>query len=385
MDSGQLTIETVTQLLHQHTFPASVEAALIAMRECSMFARKDLTMLANRFLFCHSLSTSNTNPSQPVWKKTLNNIQELHTLDLLRQFLENQSDITISARVFDTIFFDILSDPDHPLFTLYYNLFLKFLSLAISFESKPALTIIARWFLTISKTIDSLLTKIIEYIIHEHIALAITKSINNLCIISPLFTLCFIKQTCVLLDKENFIVDTKIIQTLIELLTYGLTNSTNLLLATLQQEFITQSNSSLFNFIPSMIRLNVLFPLRSYGSSSLYLHLDHFHAAILSFLFSIVVNHSDQNIILQKNLFPSNYFEQLLITFEDFIEREQPEQKNIDECIQRYLQTVSICKTPSLPLIQLCISDLEKHFSLFTNHKLFQILKHKEEQELRKA
>ncbi|CAM4781600.1 unnamed protein product [Rotaria magnacalcarata] len=242
MDSGQLTIETVTQLLHQHTFPASVEAALIAMRECSMFARKDLTMLANRFLFCHSLSTSNTNPSQPVWKKTLNNIQELHTLDLLRQFLENQSDITISARVFDTIFFDILSDPDHPLFTLYYNLFLKFLSLAISFESKPALTIIARWFLTISKTIDSLLTKIIEYIIHEHIALAITKSINNLCIISPLFTLCFIKQTCVLLDKENFIVDTKIIQTLIELLTYGLTNSTNLLLATLQQEFITQSN-----------------------------------------------------------------------------------------------------------------------------------------------
>ncbi|CAF0786118.1 unnamed protein product [Rotaria sordida] len=385
MDSGQLTIEKVTQLLHQHTFPASVEAALIAIRECSMFARKDLSMLANRFIFCHSLSTSSTNPSQTIWIKTLNNIQELHTLDLIRQFLEKQSDLTISTHVFDMIFFDILSDPDHPLFTLYYNLILKFLSLAISFESKPTLTIIARWFLTISKTMDSLITKIFEYIIHEHIALAITKSINNLCTISPLFTLCFIKQTCILLDKENFIIDKKIIQTLIELLTYGLTNSTNLLLITLQQEFIAQNNSSLFNFVPSMIRLNVLFPLREFGSSSLCLHLDHFHTSILSFLFSIVIHKSDQNNILQKNLFPSNYFEQLPITIQDFIEREKPNQKNIDECIQRYLQILSICKTLSLPLTQLYISDLAKHFSLFTHHKLFHILKDKEEQEMKKT
>ena len=239
MDSGQLTIEKVTQLLHQHAFPASVEAALITIRECSIFTRKDLSMLANRFIFCHSLSTSN--PNQPVWIKTLNNIQELHTLDMVRQFLENQSDLTISARVFDIIFFDIISDQDHPLFTLYYNLLLKFLSLVLSFESKVTLTIITRWFLTLSKTIDSLLTKIIEYIIREHIALAITKSVNNLCMISPLFTLCFINQTCILLDKENLALDTKIIQTLIELLTYGLTNSTNLLLMTLQQEFIAES------------------------------------------------------------------------------------------------------------------------------------------------
>jgi hypothetical protein len=245
MDSGHLTIENVTQLLHQHAFPASVEAALLTIRECSMFTRKDLSMLANRFIFSHSLSTSNTNPSQSIWIKTLNNIQELHTLDILRQFLEKQSDLTIATRVFDSIFCDILSDKDHPLFTLYYNLLLKFLSLVISFESKPTLTIIARWFLTLSKTIDTLITKIIEYIIREHIALAITKSINNLCMISPLFTLCFINQTCILLDRENFLIDTKIIQTLIELLTYGLTNSTNLLLVTLQQEFIAESKETL--------------------------------------------------------------------------------------------------------------------------------------------
>jgi hypothetical protein len=59
--------------------------------------------------------------------------------------------------------------------------------------------------------------------------------------ISPLFTLCFINQTCILLDKNHFIIDTKTIQTLIELLTYGLTNSTNLLLVTLQQEFLAES------------------------------------------------------------------------------------------------------------------------------------------------
>jgi hypothetical protein len=242
MDSGQLSIEKVTQLLNQQTFPASVEAALIAIRECSMFARKDLSMLANRFIFCHSQSNSST-----IWIKTLNNIQELHTLDILRQFLENQTDFSISTRIFDTIFNDILSDQDHPLFTLYYNLILKFLSLVISFESKVTLTIIARWFLTISQTMDSLITKIIEYIIHQHIALAITKSINNLCMISPLFTLCFINQTCILLEKDQLLIDRKTIQTLIELLTYGLTNSTNLLLVTLQQEFLVESKPSFFH------------------------------------------------------------------------------------------------------------------------------------------
>jgi len=240
MDSGQLSMEKLTQLLNQQTFPASVEATLIAIRECSMFTRKDLFMLANRFIFCHSQSTSNTNS----WIKTLNNIQELHTLDILRQFLDNQSDLIISTRIFDIIFIDILSEQDHPLFTLYYNLILKFLSLIISFESKLTLTIIARWFLTISKTMESLITKIIQYIIHEHIALTITKSINNLCMISPLFTLCFINQTCILLDKDDFIIDTKTMQTLIEVLTYGLTNSTNVLLVTLQQEFLAESKES---------------------------------------------------------------------------------------------------------------------------------------------
>lgn len=129
-----------------------------------------------------------------------------------------------------------------------------------------------------------------------------------------------------------------------------------------------------------MIRLDISFPLRSYesSSSSLSLHLDHFHTSILSFLFSIVINNSPQNQILQKNIFPSNYFEQLPELIQNSIE-----QSNSDECIQRYLQIFAICKTPSLPLIQLSISDLGKHFPLFTRHKLFDVLKNKEEQEMK--
>jgi len=137
-----------------------------------------------------------------------------------------------------------------------------------------------------------------------------------------------------------------------------------------------------------MIRLDVLFPLRSYESSSLCLHLDHFHTSILSFLFSIVMNNphqNNQNKILQKHLFLPNYFEQLPVIIQDSIERKKFDETNIDECIQRYLQILSICKTPSLSLTQLSIDDLGKHFPLFTNHKLFHVLKHKEEQEMKKT
>jgi hypothetical protein len=134
-----------------------------------------------------------------------------------------------------------------------------------------------------------------------------------------------------------------------------------------------------------MIRLNVLFPLRSYeSSSSLSLHLDHFHTSILSFLFSIVITNphqNNQNKILQKNLLSSNYFEQLPVIIQDSIERKKSDEKSINECIQRYLQILSICKTSSLPLTQLSMSDLGKHFPLFTRHKLFDVLKSKEEQE----
>lgn len=238
MEGGQLNIETLTQLLTQQTFPASVEATLIAIRECSMFTRKDLFMLANRFIFCHSQINTQ-------WKKTLNNLQELQAFDILRKFFDNQSDLNISIRVFDIIFFDILTDQDHPLFTLYYNIIVKFLSLVISFESKVTLTIMTRCFFALSKTSDALFRKIIEYIIDEHIALAMTKSINNLCMISPLFTLCFIHQTCLLLDQEKLTIDMKTIQTLIELLTYGVANSTNLLLVTLQQELLADSKKNL--------------------------------------------------------------------------------------------------------------------------------------------
>jgi hypothetical protein len=146
-------------------------------------------------------------------------------------------------------------------------------------------------------------------------------------------------------------------------------------------------NPLLFNFVPSMIRLNVLFPLRSFESSSLRLHLDQFHTAILSFLFSIVINNPhrhDQNNILQQNLFPSNYFEQLSVTIQDSIGREGPDKTSIDECVQRYLQIVSICKTQSFPLTQLRIRDVGKSIPLLTRHKLFDLLKHKEQQEPKK-
>ena len=60
MDSGQLTIDKLTQLLNQQPFPASIEATLIAIRECSMFPRKDLSILANRFIFCHTQTINTT-------------------------------------------------------------------------------------------------------------------------------------------------------------------------------------------------------------------------------------------------------------------------------------------------------------------------------------
>ncbi|CAF1044743.1 unnamed protein product [Adineta ricciae] len=376
MDAGHLTIENVTQLLHQHTFPASVEAALLAIRECPMFTRQDLSTLANRFVFCHSLVPSNGNSSQMVWIKTLNNIQELHILDLIRQFLEKQADLSVASRVFDTIFLDVLSDQDHPLFILYYNLFLKFLSLVISFESQTSLTIVARWFLTLSKTTsDKPIMKIIEHTIREHIALASTKSVNNLCAISPLFTLCFINQTCILLNDENFRLDTKVIETLIDLLTFGLTNSTNLLISTLQQEILAESSLSLINFVPSMVRLDVLFPLRSFQSATLHLHFDRFHTSILSFLFSMITNKSPQSQVFQKSLFPSDHFQQLCAVIQD----SSASEKSIHACIQRYLQILAICKTSSFPLSQIALNELSAFFPLLARDKLFDILKEKEE------
>ena len=146
---------------------------------------------------------------------------------------------------------------------------------------------------------------------------------------------------------------------------------------------ISIGNPSLFNFVPAMIRLNVLFPLRSLNHSSLSIHLDHFHTSILSFLFSIVVNNPhqlNQNQILQRHLFSSNYFEQLPMIIQDAISEEQADEISIDECIQRYLQILSICKTPSFPLTHFLINDLGKHFPLFTRQKLFHVLKDKEEE-----
>lgn len=126
-----------------------------------------------------------------------------------------------------------------------------------------------------------------------------------------------------------------------------------------------------------MINLNVIFPLRLYDSSSLKLHLDHFHTSILSFLFSIVINNSQQNQILQKNLLSSNYFEDLSRNIQNLIEENKFDENNINESIQRYLQIYSICQTSSLPLTQISILDLGKQYPLLTRHKLFDILKQK--------
>ena len=131
-----------------------------------------------------------------------------------------------------------------------------------------------------------------------------------------------------------------------------------------------------------MVRLDVLFPFRSLSSSSLSLHLDHFHTSILSFLFSIVID--KQNQILQKHLFIPNYFEQLSIVIQESISHHSPNPDSLQQSIQRYLQLIAVCKTPSLPLTQISINDLAKSVPLFTHHRLFDILKEKEEQEMKK-
>ena len=242
----QPNLEKVTQFLQQEKFPGSIEATLMTIRECDMFSPTDLSMLANNFIFRHTRSPSPTNPSQTIWIKTLNNLQELHTLDLLRQFLEKQSDLKISTRIFDIIFVDILMDQRHPLYSLYYNLIQKFLSLILSFESKQSLTIVARWFLTLAKSQSSLLSQLVEQLIREHIALVISNSLQNLSMVSPLFTLSLITQTSMLLNEEDFEIDPNTIQTLIELFTFSLTHSNQNLILTLQDELNVKSKTLVF-------------------------------------------------------------------------------------------------------------------------------------------
>ena len=88
--------------------------------------------------------------------------------------------------------------------------------------------------------------------------------------------------------------------------------------------------------------------------------------------------------MLTSSLLPSNYFEQLSVTIQDAIGREGPDKASIDECIQRYLQIVAVCKTSALSLTQLRVRELGKSIPLFTRHKLFDVLKHKEQQDTRK-
>ena len=242
----QPNLEKVTQLLQQEKFPGSIEATLMTIREFDMFSPTDLSMLANNFIFRHSRSPASSNPSQMIWIKTLNNLQELHTLDLLRQFLEKQSDLKISTRIFDIIFVDILTDQRHPLYSFYYNLIQKFLSLILSFESKQSLTIVARWFLNLAKNHNALLSQIVEQLLREHIALVISDSLQNLSMVSPLFTLSLITQTSILLNDENFDIDLNTIQTLIELFTFSLTHSNQNLILTLQDELNVKSKTCVF-------------------------------------------------------------------------------------------------------------------------------------------
>lgn len=396
----QPSLEKVTLLLQQEKFPASIEATLMAIRECHMFTRTDLSMLANSLIFRHIQSPSPTNPSQIIWTKTLNNLQELHTLDLLRQFLEKQSDLKISTRIFDIIFVDIFMDQRHPLYSLYYNLIEKFLSLILSFQSKQSLTIIARWFLSLAQNQRSLLSQIVEQLIREHIALVISTSLENLSMVSPIFTLCLITQTSILFNEENFDIDLNTIQTLIELFTFSLTHSNKNLIQTLQDELNEKSKIRLFvfvldviiclffsddsflaNFLPSIIRLDLLFSLRSFESTTLRSHLERFHTSILSFLFSILTNSNSSQQTESLNYLPKTFFEQLPMTIQESIERQGPNKTHIDECIQRYFQLVSICRNGKRPLTQIRVRDLENSIPLFTRHRLFEMLKQRDQLE----
>lgn len=328
MEPSQLNLETLSQLLSQQTFPGSVEATLITIREFSTLPRQDLTVLVNRFLFCHHQT------SQQLWIKTLNNIQELHTLDIIRQFLDNQIDANQSTMIFQVLFVEILSDNDHPWFTLYYNLFLKFFSLVLSFGSERILTIIAQWFLGLS---NKFLRKIFEFILNEHLTLLDRQSIQNLCLISPLFSLVFINQICQLLNDQAYSFDREI---LIDLLSYGLTNSAQSLIRTLET-----NHSNQCNFLPSIIEFDV----------SSRIHYEHVHTSILSFLFSIMMNSNE-------NLLSRDFFHQLARQLED---------KQSNESIEHYLQIYSICR---MSLTNLSIRDLGKEFSFLKTHPLYEIL-----------
>lgn len=139
--------------------------------------------------------------------------------------------------------------------------------------------------------------------------------------------------------------------------------------------------------MPSVIQLNLLIVLRSFASTSLCICFDRFHTSILSFLFSIGLDGSqknDENRCFEKNLFPTDFFEQLAIKIKTLIDDEQPNTKSIEQCIQRYLQIVSVCKSSLFQLSHVNMDDLVKLNSLIRHHKLFEILKHKEQDRLRK-
>lgn len=246
MNVEQLTIDNISQILLKQQFPTSVEAALMTIRACDIFSRSDLSSLASQFIFGLVQSTSTTTSVQKLWMKRMNNLEELQTLNILRQFLENETDLKIATRVFDIIFVDILNDQNNPLFSIYYDLVFKFLSLVLSFESRQTLTIISRWFLDISISNSGLLNNLIEQIIDQHIALAMPGSITTFATISPLFTLCFMTVTSIAFENKQFQIDVNTVETLIRLFTDSLNNSTNILLQTLQQELSNKGMLTLF-------------------------------------------------------------------------------------------------------------------------------------------
>lgn len=137
-------------------------------------------------------------------------------------------------------------------------------------------------------------------------------------------------------------------------------------------------DSFLRNFLPSIIRLDLLFSLRSFESTTLRSHLERFHTSILSFLFSILTNSNLSQRSETLNYLPKTFFENLTTTIQETIERQEPNKSHIDECIQRYFQLVSICRNGKIPLTQICVRDLENSIPLFTRHRLFEMLKQKD-------
>lgn len=152
---------------------------------------------------------------------------------------------------------------------------------------------------------------------------------QNLCLISPLFSSIFLKQICLLLNDSTYCsIDKEIHQILIEFIISALTNSAESLIRTSQ-----------CNFLPSLVEFDVLSRTQ----------FEHVHTSILSFLFSITMNPN----LSTEDFLSKDFFRQLA---------GQPM-----ESIEHYLQIYAICRMSS-------IRELGEEFPFLKTHRLYSIL-----------